>query len=241
MSRRKRAVARLPKTVVAQARVRPRLAVSTLLGLATFAALLGRPHLPAKPAIIGWDVGVGLYLVLAWYMMLGRDVERDMETMRRRARDQDDGAFTVLVLSVAATLASLGAIVSELARAIRLEGNEKIVALVLAGVTIFLSWAFVHTAFALHYAHEFYFEHAPERHACLAFPGRDPPGYVDFLYFSFVIGTTSQTADVEIASTEMRRLALAQGVIAFVFNTTLLALSINIAAGLIGAAPPGHG
>jgi uncharacterized membrane protein len=235
MSRRKR-VARLPKTVVKQALVRPRLAVSTVLGLATFLALSRRPDLPAKPAILAWDVGVGLYLVLAWHMMLVRGVEE----MRRRAPEQDDGAFTVLVLSVAATLASLGAIVSELARASRLEGYEKIVALVLAGVTIFLSWAFVHTAFALHYAHEFYVD-APGRHACLAFPGRDPPDYMDFLYFSFVIGTTSQTADVEIASSGMRRLALAHGVIAFVFNTTLLALSINIAAGLIGAAPTAHG
>src|SRR4029453_685375 len=94
----------LPKTVVDQIRLRPRLAISTVLGLATFFVLYGRPHLPAQPAIIAWDVSIGLYLVLAWHMMLGREVERDVETMRRRARDQDDGAFTVLVLSVAATL-----------------------------------------------------------------------------------------------------------------------------------------
>ena len=103
----------------------------------------------------------------------------------------------------------------------------------LAGVTIFLSWCFVHTTFALHYAHEFYMDRGREGVACLEFPGGGHPDYLDFLYFSFVIGTTSQTADVSIASRSLRRLALLHGIIAFLFNTTLVALSVNIAAGLI--------
>jgi uncharacterized membrane protein len=156
------------------------------------------------------------------------------EEMRERACEQDDGAVPVLVFSVAATVASLGAITFELLRALRLEGGGKIAALVLAGATIFVSWAFVHTAFALHYAHDFYSDRKPGARAGLDFPGAADPDYLDFLYFSFVIGTTSQTADVSIVSRDMRRLALAHGVIAFVFNTTLLALSINIASGLFG-------
>jgi len=104
--------------------------------------------------------------------------------------------------------------------------------LTLAAATIFCSWCVVHTAFALHYAHEFYAGGGGNR-PCLEFPGGGQPDYVDFLYFSFVIGTTSQTADVSIASRSMRRLALLHGVIAFVFNTMLLALIVNIAAGLI--------
>src|SRR5262249_59324604 len=100
-------------------------------------------------------------------------------------------------------------------------------------VTILCSWFLVHTAFALHYAHEFY-ESAPRsKDRSLTFPGKAEPDYVDFLYFAFVLGTTSQTSDVAICSSAMRRLALAHGVIAFFFNTTLLALAVNIAAGLI--------
>jgi uncharacterized membrane protein len=225
-------VASLPKTVIDQIRVRPRLAIAAVLGLATFLVLswMAEPGPRAKRALVAWDVGAGLYLVLAWHLMLeGRSVE----TMRRRACEQDDGAIAVLALSVAATVASLGAIAFELARASDLKGGEKL-ALALAGATIFVSWAFVHTAFAFHYAHEFYADREPGVRTCLDFPGEPSPDYLDFLYFSFVIGTTSQTADVNIVSRGMRRLALAHGVIAFVFNTTLLALSINIASGLIG-------
>jgi uncharacterized membrane protein len=225
-----RPVPSLAKIVVEQIRVRPRLLVSTTVGLATFLVLFRRGALPADPAIIAWDVGAGLYLVLAWHLMF----ERDVAAMRRHAREQDDGAIAVLVLSVAATVASLGAIVFELSRASSLQGREKTVALALAGATIFVSWAFVHTVFAFHYAHEFYGDDDAGAGTCLDFPGEPSPDYVDFLYFSFVIGTTSQTADVAIVSRGMRRLALAHGVISFVFNTTLLAFSINIAAGLIG-------
>ena len=103
----------------------------------------------------------------------------------------------------------------------------------LAGVTILFSWCFVHTAFALHYAHEFYIDRGQAAAPGLQFPGGGPPDYLDFLYFSFVIGTTSQTADVAIASRSLRRLALLHGVIAFLFNITLVALAVNIAAGLI--------
>jgi len=93
------------------------------------------------------------------------------------------------------------------------------------------AWALIHTAFALHYAHTYY--RAPAGvpgSAPLQFPGAGDPGYVDFLYFAFVIGSTAQTADVGITSARMRRLAMMHGVIAFFFNTTLLALAVNAAA-----------
>jgi uncharacterized membrane protein len=107
------------------------------------------------------------------------------------------------------------------------------VRLALVVITIVLSWTFIHTAFALHYAHEFYDEDAKLPQPCLRFPGTEQPDYIDFLYFAFVMGTTSQTADVDIASSRMRRLALMHGVISFFFNTTLLAVTVNIAAGLV--------
>jgi uncharacterized membrane protein len=94
-------------------------------------------------------------------------------------------------------------------------------------MTIALSWAFIHTIFALHYAHEFY---AQTRGGGLAFPGEGEPDYWDFLYFSLVIGMTSQVSDVAVTAKPMRRIVAAHGVVSFVFNTTLLALAVNIAA-----------
>ena len=100
--------------------------------------------------------------------------------------------------------------------------------------TILGSFAFIHVTFALHYAHEYVLgrrRKTPE--GCgLIFPGTDKPDYLDFLYFSFVIGVAGQTADVSISSQPMRRVALIHCVLSFLFNTTVLALTINIAAGL---------
>jgi uncharacterized membrane protein len=217
----------LPKTLLHQVRVRPRLAISTAVGLASLLALPRSLSGPTR-ALVAWDAGTGLYLSLAWAMMLRGKVEH----MRWRSRLQDDGASAVLALTVVAGLASLAAIVLELVGVKSYSPRGQTLHLALAGVTIFLSWCFVHTAFALHYAHEFYVDRGGNGRTCLEFPGGGHPDYLDFLYFSFVIGTTSQTADVSISSPSMRRLALLHGVIAFFFNTTVLALTVNIAAGL---------
>lgn len=218
----------LPEKLFRQIRVRPRLATATGLGLLAALVLPQSLSGPSR-ALVAWDVGAGLYLVLALILMLGGTVER----MRLRARQQDEGAAAVLGFTVAASMASLAAIVLELVGVKNYPPRVQTLHLVLAGVTIFFSWCFVHTAFAIHYAHEFYIDRGQESAPGLEFPGGRPPDYLDFLYFSFVIGTTSQTADVSIASRSLRRLALLHGVIAFLFNTTLVALSVNIAAGLI--------
>jgi uncharacterized membrane protein len=220
-----------PRVVLHQVRERPRLATATLCGLAAYLATSALPE--PNRALLAWDVGAGLYLLLAWSMMLS-PWHRKVEKMKWRARLQDDGALAVLVLTLAATVASLAAIVLELVRVQGMPRDQHAASLLLAGTTIFISWCFVHTAFALHYAHEFYVDRGGSGEPGLAFPGASPPDYLDFLYFSFVIGTTSQTADVSIVARGMRRLALVHGVFAFLFNTTLLALTVNIAAGLFG-------
>jgi uncharacterized membrane protein len=187
-------------------------------------------HLPATTrALLAWDIGVGLYLALAWTMMLRSDLAR----LRRRANLEDEGAVIILALTIVAAIASVAAIVVELIDVSDLPMREVRLRLVLVVVTIVLSWTFIHTAFALHYAHEFYDEDLRLARPCLRFPGTEEPDYMDFLYFAFVMGTTSQTADVDIASSRMRRLALTHGVISFFFNTTLLAVTVNIAAGLV--------
>jgi uncharacterized membrane protein len=203
-------------------RIRPRLFLSALVGL--FVAVLWPATFHGATRILfGWDVGVALYLVLALRLMATTDIDG----IRRHAARQDDGRTAVLFLAAVAGLASLGAIIAELGGASKAPGH-----LALAAVTILLSWIFTHTIFALHYAYEYY-DANNHRGGGLNFPGDEAPDYWDFLYFSLVIGMTSQVSDVAITSNKIRRMATGHGVVSFVFNATLLALTVNIAASLI--------
>jgi len=218
---------KIARRVFLQIRYRPRLVTAVVAG--ALSLLFVPEHLARTTrGLIAWDVGVGLYLVLALILMLRATVDH----VRWRASVEDDGALVVLLLTVGAAVASIAAIFVELINASELPRPDQTLRLALVIATIVLSWAYVHVAFALHYAHEFYdadFKGAPK----LEFPGTEEPDYVDFLYFAFVIGMTSQTSDVSISSRQLRHLALIHGVIAFFFNTTLLAITINIAAGLV--------
>jgi uncharacterized membrane protein len=206
---------------------RPRLFSSLALGLAciiVFAAVTD--WRPATRLLVGWDLAVTLYLVLVLEMMR-RSRVRDI---RQRASREDAGQGVILVLTVAAGLASLGAILAQLTGS---GGERKPAQLGLVVVTILLSWAFIHTMFALHYAHEFYGEDEGSAGG-LAFPGGDStPDYWDFVYFAFVVGMTSQVSDVAITSRAIRRTVTAHGIVSFVFNVALLALTINIASGML--------
>src|SRR5206468_3849458 len=137
--------------------------------------------------------------------MAGSNVNR----IRERAQQEDEGQFMILTLTATAALASLAAIVAEIGSGAG--GQRHMDQLAFAIVTIGLSWALIHTIFALHYAHEFYDE---EDGRGLAFPGGDEhPDYWDFVYFSFVVGMTSQVSDVGVTSKEMRRTVAAHGVV----------------------------
>jgi len=206
---------------------RPRLFASGGVGVVVIvAAVFVTDWRLATRLLVGWDVAVALYLVLAFHMMVGADVRR----IRRRAALQDEGQLAMLGLTVAAALASVGAIFAELGTS-AVGASRPPSHLVLATLTIVLSWAFIHMIFALHYAHEFYDEAAG---GGMAFPGGDAhPDYWDFVYFSFVIGMTSQVSDVAVTSKQIRRTVAAHGVVSFLFNAALLALTVNIAAGAI--------
>jgi uncharacterized membrane protein len=174
--------------------------------------------------LISWDVFVALYLILVYAMVL----RSEMSHIRRNATLQDDGRFLILLVTALGAFASIAAIVSELGAAHR--GAPQ---LSLATVTIALTWATVHTTFALHYAHDYYRGAKP---GGLQFPSGDKDDhadYWDFVYFSFVIGMTAQVSDVGITDKTIRRTATAHGIISFVFNTALVALMVNIAASAI--------
>jgi uncharacterized membrane protein len=214
--------------VVRHARSRPRFALGTLLGLALFAAL---PHgLSAiTRALIGWNSGAALYVALGLWIASGATPD----TMRRRAILLDEGRFTVLTFTSVASLASLAAIVYELSASKTIAEPERWLHVALAGSTVVLSWGFMHMVFAQHYAHEYYSVHRADHEKSLDFPGSAMPVYWDFYYFSYVIGAAAQTADVSVTSTASRKTAVAHGVLAFFFNTFILALTINIGASLL--------
>jgi uncharacterized membrane protein len=211
---------KLPR-VVRAVRARPRLFISAALGVVIGLMLPSEWRLATR-LLVTWDAGVGIYLVLTCIAMADCDIAR----IRRRAAQLDEDRTVFLVLTAGAALASLGAIVAEL-------GNKETAHapanLALAVITIALSWTFTHAIFALHYAHEFYIEHRYEDGG-LAFPGKEQPDYWDFVYFSLVIGMTSQVSDVAVTAKPIRRIVAAHGVLSFFFNVALLALTVNIAA-----------
>jgi uncharacterized membrane protein len=199
-------------------------AVGLVAGLAS--TLVWRCH-PVTGFLTGWDIGVGLYLILALHAMVRADVAR----IRRRAAEEDEGDVAILILIVAAALASVAAIFVELGTSAGPGSVRSPGGVALAILTITLSWAFIHVIFALHYAHEFYDE---ETGGGLSFPGDEKePDYWDFVYFSFVIGMTSQVSDVGITSRRVRRTVTAHGILSFMFNAALVALTVNIAASAV--------
>jgi uncharacterized membrane protein len=202
---------------------RPRTFFAIAVGIATFFLCPGSLRLVTR-LLAGWDVFAATYLVLVVIMML----RCEHRHIRRDAILQDDGRFLILIVTALGAFASIAAIVFELGASHR--GTSE---LALATATIALSWAVVHTAFALHYAHDYYRGSKP---GGLQFPSgddHDQADYWDFVYFSFVIGMTAQVSDVGITAKAIRRTATAHGIVSFVYNTALVALMVNIAASAI--------
>ena len=219
-----------PRRLIRQVRIRPRLFIAGAAGIAVAVFL---PHAIAARTVtrllIGWNAGAWLYLVLSGWMM----THADHCQIHRRARQQDEGAKTILTLVVLSSLASLGAIVAELSVAKDFTGAPRMAHIVLAAATVMASWSFTQVMFALHYAHDYYAAVLKHQPGGLQFPDTTEPDYLDFLYFAAVIGTSGQTADVSIASPSMRRVGLVHCVLAFVFNTSLIGLMINVTSGLL--------
>lgn len=195
-----------------------RLFVAAAFGIAVTLSLFALPWRMPTRILVGWDSGVVLYLALVFWIMTHASIAR----LRRRAAVEDEGAIALLVLTSAAALASLAAVVAELGHA------PSAYQVTLALLTILLSWAFTHAIFALHYAHEFYGEGGDRKIGGLIFPGDEEPDYWDFLYYSLVVAMTAQVSDVQITSKTIRRLTAAHGCISFFFNVTVLALTVNI-------------
>lgn len=215
-------------------RGRPRLFISTLFGLAV-GLLTPASWREITRWLVAWNACMLLYFILTGWLI----ATATQASIRYRAKLQDEGRFAILILTSIAALSSMGAIVAQLAIVKDTTGVAKELHIALAAATILSAWFFIHLMFALHYAHDYFGSGSTgsggpdRRRGGLHFPGTDNPDYFDFLYFSYVIGVASQTADIEITSKSMRRTALVHCVLAFFFNSAVLALTINIAAGLI--------
>jgi len=211
------------------ARLHARLLISIAVGLFVTLGLSLTDWSMATKLLIGWDIGVVLYLLLVYQLMVACGID----DIRRRAAEDDEGAVALLILTGISGLAIMGAIVAELGIA-KIAGQPRSgYGVAIAMITIFVSWAFVHTIFALHYAHEYYGARGDKAIGGLTFPGRQPPDYWDFLYFSLVIAMTSQVSDVVITSKVIRRIVTIHGALAFFFNVAVFALTVNIVSNLI--------
>ncbi|MDQ6870092.1 MAG: DUF1345 domain-containing protein [Pseudomonadota bacterium] len=212
----------------------PRLFIGVAVSLLAVSFLPADARLSTR-LLIAWNAGTWFYFITSSIMI----ARASPESIRQRARRTDEGKFFILVFTSLAALASIAAIIAQLAAVKDLHGGTKSLHVALAAATIVSAWLFIHLTFALHYAHEYFDELAtepgkpPAERGGLRFPGTQNPDYYDFLYFSYVIGVACQTADVDITSSPMRRTALVHCVLAFFFNSAVLALTINIAAGLI--------
>ena len=212
---------------------RHRLVLSLLAAGIVFSLLPSSLLLPTR-ILITWDFGIVFLLSLIGLLASVTTPEQ----MRDRVQSQDEKPLAILVLVIATASASFFVIGFILGNAKGLPPTTVSLHVGLSVIAILCSWLLTHTAFALHYAHNYYRKDdsdsdSNEEVGGLNFPDEDLPDYWDFLYFSLVIGMTSQVSDVTISSRSLRRLALVHGVLAFLFNTAILALSINIIAGLI--------
>ncbi len=219
---------RLPWTVRLSAP--RRLMVVVALGIVVYA--IGPTAVPvANRLLVTWNAASLTYLILYWLTI----IHADADLTRQRARRYDQTANNIFLLVTVAACASVVAIGFVMGDVKSLDFWPKALHLGLSIAALLLSWMLIHTVFAFHYARRYYapasVHEGPARG--LKFPGVEEPAYSDFVYYSFVLGMTSQVSDVSVTTAQMRRTTLAHGVLSFMFNIAVLAMSINVISGAI--------
>jgi uncharacterized membrane protein len=214
--------------IVRVGRGHSRLMISIIVGVIAYAALtaLAADVRTMSRAIAAWDVAILLYLGATLTMM----AKSSWNDIAGHADVQDEGAFGLFILTVFAGIASLGAIFGELASYDKTSAGYGL-DVAFGIVTVVISWAFIHTIFALHYAYEYYDDN--DCAGGLKFPDDEKPDYWDFMYFAFVLGMTFQVSDVAITAKWIRRIATIHGILAFFFTTAVVALTVNLAANFV--------
>lgn len=209
---------------------RPRLFLAALAGIGCGVLLPASLAMHTR-AIMAWDAGVTCYLILIAELFSRQRPEH----MPADAAAQQEGEWTIFWITLGAVAASFAAILLEFSASKEMAPSARNLHVALVAYTLFASWLMTHTVFALRYAHEYY-ETAPGSSGPdrgLEFPHDDDPDYWDFFYFALVLGMTFQVSDVQISARTLRRLATAHGLLGFLFNTVIIALTVNIGASLL--------
>jgi len=204
--------------------------VAAGIAVAVLLHVIANTLTPLTRGLAAWDAGIVGYLATLFWLLRHATPDK----IAAKVAATDEGRFFILFISLLAFVLSIAAIVAEAGQAAAAHGADKPERVAFVLITVALSWLFVHTAFANHYAHEFYGQSATnEARGGLIFPGDLDPNFWDFLHFGLVIGVANQTADIQISSKAIRNVVTVHGIIAFVFNTVILALAINFAASMI--------
>lgn len=201
------------------------------VGVAALSCALMPHHLPWVSRILGtWNAFVYTTLGLIWTMILTAEPEEVVT----KAKLEDSSRTAIFVIVLLGAFSSVGAVAFELATAKTLDHRHAGMHVAFALLTIAASWVLVHTTFTLRYAHHFYQpDDNNEKSGGLNFPDEPEPDYLDFAYFSFTLGMCSQTSDVSVNDSSLRRLVLVHSLISFAFNVAILGFSINTVSGLL--------
>jgi uncharacterized membrane protein len=183
--------------------------------------------------LISWMSFAFTVIALIWVTIFSSHPRE----VRKIAKLQDSSRSMLFSFVITASVISLSAVYF-LLKSAKSHGPNVNGHILLAITAVFVSWWLVHTIFTMRYAHMYYDtakdDGTPRKGGGLLFPDEgEDPDYLDFVYFSFVIGMTFQVSDVEISSKPIRRLALLHALISFIFNTAIVALSINVISGLV--------
>ncbi len=206
-----------------------RLLIGISLSLLVYLCIRERQLNSRVTIVLLWDVFALAMILTSWIVIFSRETNM----IRKQARKQDGSVIFVFALILVSSFASL--LIVMLLIVSKNIGNTSVwlyLPVAIAGMV--LSWILVHTIFIFHYAHIYYDNDRDpnEDDAGLDFPEEKQPDYLDFAYFAFVIGMTFQVSDVSITSHKFRKLALFHGLLSFGLNTFVIALTINIIAGL---------
>ncbi|WP_421738238.1 DUF1345 domain-containing protein [Caulobacter sp.] len=205
-----------------------RLLVGAAVGVAAWAGALWLNAPRGVHVLLGWDTGAVAYLALTWRLFL----RADEAEVRGRAAREDEGRSVLLLIVLGAIVASLVAVVDAMIAAKTAPDGAKAFIAASAGVTLVLSWLVLQSVFVLHYAHRHFGDGKGK--GGIEFPGEAPSSYMDFAYLAFSVGATFQVSDNSILTSRLRRLVTAHAATAYFYNTAILALGINIIAGVVG-------
>jgi len=212
-----------------------RLLISLVVSAIVF--LLNRNSLsPPALVLVTWIGCAVTVIILDWIIIFSSHPKE----VRKIAKLQDSSRSFLFIFIITACVVSLGAIIFLLKASKGLSEAGKNEHILLAIGAVIISWWLLHTIFTLRYAHLYYdvntdIDGIKKSVGGLQFPGSDEPDYLDFVYFSFVVGMTFQVSDVEIASRRIRRLCLMHALLSFAFNTAIVALSINVISGMVAS------